>query len=271
MSFEAFFKAHPLFHHSDLVRYLESLGNFNQNTLKAALQYHLAKNHIARISRGYYLVTSTYLPGIHVENDHLLIAGRIAPDAIISYHTAMEFHALAYSIMPVVYFNSGARIGHLDTEYGRYQQLAHPSALKPRNIFLETKLHDRAGIDIRVASIERTLVDCLHRPELSGGWEEIWRSFESINFLDIEKLINYAVQLGNATTIAKLGFFLEQHADQFSVEEKTLQTLEHLRPKSRHYMDKHDKENAKTLKRWNLIAPLTIIKRMWEELKNDPF
>lgn len=271
MSFEAFFKKYPLFHYEELVEYLESSGAFNQNTLKAALQYHLAKKHLARIRRGYYLVTNNYLPDIHIESDYLLIAGRMTDDAVISYHTAMEFHALAYSVASIVYFNSDERIGQLICEYGQYQQLSHPAPLKPDSVFLETKLHDRMGMDIRVTSIERTLVDCLHRPELSGGWEEIWRSFESINFLDIERIINYAVQLGNATTIAKVGFFLEQHQKQFSVEEKQLERLAHHKPKSRHYMEKSHNGSVKNCQRWNLIVPLAVINKTWEEPHNDTF
>lgn len=47
------------------MEYLRLSDDFNQNTLlKATLQYHLAKKHLARIRRGYYLVTNNYLPGI---------------------------------------------------------------------------------------------------------------------------------------------------------------------------------------------------------------
>jgi len=271
MRFEAFFKQHPLFHYEELVGHLRSLGDFNHHTLKAALQYHLAKKHLARIRRGYYLVTNNYLTGIHIESDGLLIAGHMAPDAVISYHTAMEFHALAYSVGSIVYFNSEERIGQLVGEYGQYQQVSHPGPLKPNDIFLETKLHDRMGMDIRVTSIERTLVDCLHRPELSGGWEEIWRSFESLPFLDITRVVHYALQLGTASTIAKLGFFLEQHREQFSVKEEELNQLARYRPKSRHYMEKRYKGQVKNVKRWNLIAPLTVINKSWEEPHHDTF
>ncbi len=270
MSFETFFKTHPLFHYEELVVYLQSLGNFNQNTLKAALQYHLAKKHLARIRRGYYLVTNSYLPNSHIENDYLLIAGRMTHDAVISYHTAMEIHALAYSVGSVIYFNSNERIGYLSCEYGQYQQLVHPAQLKPQKVFIETKLHDHMGMDIRVTTIERTLVDCLHRPEFSGGWEEIWRSFESINFLDIERVIKYVLELSNATTIAKVGFFLEQHQEQFSVKTEELAHLEKYKPKSRHYMEKNYRGDVKNLQRWNLIVPLDIINKTWEE-QNDNF
>lgn len=269
MSFAAFFRKYPLFHYDELVEYLSSSGGCNQNTLKAALQYHLAKKHLARIRRGYYLVTNDYLPGFYIESDHLLIAGRMTNDAVISYHTAMEFHALAYSLASTVYFNSDERIGLLFSEYGQYQQLSHPTQLKPDDVCLETKLHNRMGVDIRVTTIERTLADCLHRPELAGGWEEIWRSFESMNFLDIERLINYAIRLGNATTIAKVGFFLEQHQEHFSVKEDQLHQLAHHKPKSRHYMEKAHIGPVKSLQRWNLVVPLAVMNKIWEEPSND--
>ncbi len=270
MNFEAFFKKHPLFHHEELVAYLRSFGDFNRNTLKAALQYHLAKKHLARIRRGYYLVTNDYITSSHVENDHLSIAAHMTCDAVISHHTAMEFHGLAYSVSQIIYFNSDVRIGKFTCKYGQYQQLAHPAALKPEDIFIETKIHDRMGMGIQVATIERTLVDALHRPELCDGWEEIWRSFESIHFLDIERLMSYCLRLGNATTIAKLGFFLEQHKEQFDVKKSHLSKLMQHRPKMCHYMDKHYKGAVKNLKHWNLIVPEFILNKSWEEPYNDP-
>lgn len=269
MNFETFFKKHLLFHYEELVEYLQDSGNVNKNTVKAALQYHVTKKHLARIRRGYYLVTNDYLPGSHVENDSLLIAGHMTPDAIISYHTAMEFHAIAYSVGSIVYFNSKERIGYLDCEYGQYQQVTHPVSLIPNDVFIETNFHDRMGMDIRVTTVERTLVDCLSRSELSGGWEEIWRSFESINFLDIERAINYALKLNNATTIAKLGFFLEQHQAQFSVKEEQLNRLVQHKPKSRHYLEKSYNGPVKNLQRWNLIVPLAVINKHWEEPHHD--
>ncbi len=90
-------------------------------------------------------------------------------------------------------------------------------------------------------------------------------------FLDVERTIHYALQLSNATTIAKLGFFLEQHQQQFSVKEEQLNELIPYRPKSRHYMAKDYKGIVKSLKRWNLIVPLAIINKDWEEPYDDTF
>jgi len=45
---------------------------------------------------------------------------------------------------------------------------------------------DRMGLDIRVTSLERTLVDVLDRPGISGGWEEVWRSLEMVEYFNLD-------------------------------------------------------------------------------------
>ena len=79
---------------------------------------------------------------------------------------------------------------------------------------------------LRVTNLERTLVDVLDRPGLSGSWEEIWRSLESVEFFDLDKVVEYALLLGNATTAAKVGFFLEQHRETLMVEDRHLKELQ---------------------------------------------
>ena len=70
----------------------------------------------------------------------------------------------------------------------------------------------------RLTSLDRTLVDVLHRPDLAGGWEEVWRSLESVEYFDLDSVLEYALLLENATTAAKVGFFLEQHREPLMVE-----------------------------------------------------
>ena len=78
--------------------------------------------------------------------------------------------------------------------------------------------HERSGVKLRVTGHERTMVDALDRPNLTGTWEEIWRSLESVEFFDLEQVIEYTRLLENATTAAKVGFFLEQHRESLMVE-----------------------------------------------------
>ena len=75
-------------------------------------------------------------------------------------------------------------------------------------------------------SLERTLVDVMDRPHLSGSWEEIWRSLEMIKHINIDNVIEYALLLNNSTTIAKVGYYIEQHRDVLDIADYQLHALD---------------------------------------------
>jgi predicted transcriptional regulator of viral defense system len=62
-----------------------------------------------------------------------------------------------------------------------FRGVLFPKALREKEEELfGVNREDRAGLQVRVTSLERTMVDLLDRPDLSGGYEEIWRSWEEI-------------------------------------------------------------------------------------------
>ena len=124
---------------------------------------------------------------------------------------------------------------------------------------------ERAGMEFRVTSLERTLVDVLDRPDLSGSWEEIWQSLESVEFFDLDKIVEYALLLGNATTGAKVGFYLEQHREPLMVEGYHLKTLQDLRPRQPHYLDRAKRKFGRLVSKWNLVVPREVFERAWGE------
>jgi predicted transcriptional regulator of viral defense system len=198
--------------------------------------------------------------------DPFLLAGKMTPDAVMAYHTALEYHGKAHSVFRHFYYLSGRN--SVPVSFRGYE---FRCVLKPRALLLKGKDDfgvnetERSGIEIRVTGLDRTLVDVLDRPNLSGSWEEIWRSLESIEFFDIDHVMEYASLLGNATTISKVGFFLEQHREALMVEEEQLEALRILRPQQPHYMDRSDRSSGTLVSRWNLVIPEEVIKRSWEE------
>jgi hypothetical protein len=122
---------------------------------------------------------------------------------------------------------------------------------------------DRQGLLVRVTSPERTLVDVLDRPRLAGTWEEIWRSLESIPAVDVEHVVAYASLLSSATTVARVGFFLEQHRSRIRVTGHQLQILHALQPASVSYLDKGARGTL--VRQWNLVVPEEVLHRSWEE------
>ena len=43
-----------------------------------------------------------------------------------------------------------------------------------------------------------------------GGWKEIWRSLESVEFFDLDAVTDYLFKLASSVTVAKVGFYLER-------------------------------------------------------------
>jgi len=124
---------------------------------------------------------------------------------------------------------------------------------------------EHRGLEVKVASLERTLVDVFNRPVYSGSWEEIWRSLESVEFFDLDLVLEYVKLLDNSTTAACVAFFLEQNKDRLLVDDKYFDALRKLRPKQPHYFDSRQK-NGKLLKDWNLLVPEEILNKSWDEI-----
>ncbi|MCK4485602.1 MAG: hypothetical protein KAU38_02450 [Desulfobacterales bacterium] len=103
-------------------------------------------------------------------------------------------------------------------------------------------------------------------PKLGGGWEEIWRSLESVEFFDLDQVVRYALFLGNATTIAKIGFYLEQHRDALMVDDAHLQNLQAHRPKQPHCLARTGKAPRRLVAEWNLVVPEEILRQSWAEV-----
>jgi predicted transcriptional regulator of viral defense system len=102
-----------------------------------------------------------------------------------------------------------------------------PELTARKNEDFGTTIITRKDTEIKISGFERTLVDLLSRPYLAGGWEEIWRSLESIEYFDLDTLYEYLLLLDNTTAFAKVGFYLEQH-----------------KPKSLHYMQRQNRKNG---------------------------
>ncbi len=147
------------------------------------------------------------------------------------------------------------------------------SVLAPRNLQLNDRdyfgvfFRNRSGVELKITTLERTLVDVLNRPDLAGSLEEIWRSLESIEFFDLDQVVEYVQLLNNATTAAKVGFFLEQHQETLMVDDTYLKTLRRLSPEQPHYFDRGKRKNSIFVKNWNLLVPPEITHKTWEEVK----
>ncbi len=263
---EIFFRQHPIFVHQTFAQALSDNGAKNPNTLKNILAHHLHRGHIVRIRRGLFAsIPYGANPKTHPINP-FLIAANLTDDAVVAYHSALAFYGVAYSSSYRFIYLTAHKPKMCEFRDESYQASLFPSALiNNSQTHSHVNTEDVNGMGIHVTSKERTLVDVMDRPLLGGGWEEIWRSLDMIERLKVDHIVDYALLLENATTIAKVGFYLEQRQIELNVAHNQLAILQKHCPTSPHYMDGVSKEKCKFIKQWNLMVPLSLINRNWEE------
>ncbi len=267
MKHENFFRHHPVFTGEELAKHLSSHGEVGERTQEAFLAYHQKTGRVVRVRRGLYAVVPAGTDPDSYPIDPLLIAAKLTPDAVLSHRTALEFHGRAYSVQEYFTYSASRPLERLTFRSYVFRGAMFPQALRragKENIGVLTA--ERAGLELRVTSLERTLVDVLDRPDLSGSWEEIWRSLESVEFFDLDEVVTYALLLANATTAAKVGFFLEQHRAPLMVNDRHLQALRDLRPRQPHYLDRSRRKAGRLAAGWNLVVPREVFERAWEEV-----
>ena len=267
MKHDEFFRKHPVFTGEELAAYLSSIGETGARTQEGVLAHQIKNGRLIRIRRSLFAAMPPGADRASYPVDPFLVAGKLTADAVLSHHTALEFHGRAYSVQGYFTYSAANPIGPVTFRSHVFRGATFPSALgRAGRENYEVLQMERAGMGLRVTSLERTLVDVVDRPDLSGSWEEIWRSLESIEFFDLDKVVEYARFLENATTAAKVGFFLDQHRDALMVEDRHLQTLQELRPRQPHYLERIKREPGRLISEWNLVVPRELTERVWAEV-----
>lgn len=267
MKHDGFFRKHPVFTGEELAKHLSAHGEVGGRAQEALLAYHQKAGRVLRIRRGLYAVIPSGADTDSYPVDPFLVAAKLTPDSVLSHHTALEFHGKAYSVYTHITYSASRPLGSLKFRSHVFRGTKFPQALvRAGKVHAGVLTAERAGMNLRVSSLERTLVDVLDRPDLSGSWEEIWRSLESVEFFDIDTVVEYALLLGNATTVARVGFFLEQHREPLMVEDRHLKALHDMCPRQPHYLDRSRRKSGRLVSEWNLVVPREILERAWGEV-----
>jgi len=268
MRLNAFFSRHPVFTTEEVADFLRRRGSDSRWTQKALLAHHEQQGHVVRLRRGLYATVPSGVDPANVSVDPYLLASKLTDDAVLAYHTALAFQGKAYSTLNRFLYLTTHRTRPCSIRSQTFRGVLVPKGLRAKDRGLAyVREHDRLGLSVPVTTLERTLVDVLDRPELSGDWEEIWRSLESVEFFNLDVVLEYALLLGNATTTAKVGYFLDQHRERLMVDDTLLQALKQHSPRQPHYMDRNAPGECQLESEWNLIVPACVAERAWEEVR----
>ena len=261
-----FFDSTPVFTRAEFEAARAAAAKRSPRTTDSLLRRYVADGRLVRVRGGVYAVVPRGADAAAAPVDPYLVATKLSSDATLGYHAALQFWGKAYSVWQRFHFlteSSTRAFEFRGLEFVPVKVSIPLRGLPAADLQVTEQRH--GGGTVRVTTLERTLVDVLDAPANAGGWEEIWRSLEMIEFFDLDAVILYTSKRGSALTAARVGFFLDQHRETLMVEESHLERLRKLRPRQPRYLDARRKP-GKLVASWNLIVPDEVLDRTWAEV-----
>jgi predicted transcriptional regulator of viral defense system len=249
---EAFLFSHPVFSWSEWKK--EVGDSRSEKTLRNLLSYYLKRGRLKRVDGVYCVVPPLTEPSTFIP-DRFLVASKLSPDSVLSYHTAFEILGFANQVFTTTYYSSLRYKRPFSHQGIRYVCVRLPHSLKSNPFFGVVRV-ERMGMFVRVTSAERTLAECLDRPEYCGGFEEAIRCISSLPFVDEELLKAYLNLRGKVVLFGKVGWVLEQLRERLFITEGFLQWLKGMSPKHPVSVCRGFEGEKVFVKRWNLVVPL---------------
>ncbi len=261
-----FFATHPVFRYEDFLAAHGAGGPRSRLASASSLRQHVAAGNLLHIRRRLYATVPKGIDPDRAVVDPYLVASKLMDDATLAYHAALQFHGKVYSVWNRFHYFTSKRTPPLSFRGIEFVPVQPASAIRTLPAFgggVVTLRHQ--GGRVRVSTVERALVDVLDAPAKGGGWEEIWRSLQMVEFFDIKAVVDYASRLGSALTAARVGFFLEQHRESLMVEESHLEAFRKMAPKQPGYFDVR-RPPGRLVPRWNLIVSESLLEQQWGEV-----
>jgi len=213
---------------------------------------------LRRIRRGLYATTGR-LPGSTPPHD-FAIAVALADPSALSHRTALHFHGFSDQVPRTITCTTTAKVVTPAMRLGR------PTAGRSSvwvvdglRVELVTVIPSRFfGIEevwvdqrtrVPITDRERTVLDAFATPARIGGMSEALAILEGhLSSLDLRKLAAYAVRLGVAATVKRVGWALES----FGAQEDVLAPLLAFPVKMTQPLDPRRARKGSVIPRWKL-------------------
>lgn len=164
------------------------------------------KGWIQAVGRGRYLLNSAERgPDALPDTDPLRVGSRITRPYYFAYGTAANLRGLTTQTPRVYLLASPTR---RQTKLARPVRF-HVVPLAPHKFFGFEET-DRRGTRIRISDLEKTVLDCLDRPDLCGGLPGIVHVLTAARpHLSMGRLVEYLGRFKNHSLAQRLGYLLE--------------------------------------------------------------
>lgn len=181
------------------------------------------------------------------------IATKVAEDAFVCYHSALEYYGVANQVFNVVTVGSNKRFNSFDFDDIEYVR-------KPAKHFVQVMNIVTAGV--RITSLERTIIDCINDMDEAGGIEEILNALDQIRVLDEGKLLETLDAYNSVFLFQKTGYILEQFKDKLYLSDAFFEKCKSRLTNQVKYVLQDEYNDISFNSKWKLMAPTNLKSRI---------
>lgn len=216
----------------------------------------VGKGWLERIEKGKYLIVPLEAgPERTWTHDAFVIAGHLVRPSMVAYWSALSYWNLTEQVPRITYVQTTAR-----------KENRAPEVLGMRFRVVRVKAHKFFGehLDhvreepIRVTDREKTIVDSLDRPDLSGGLPEVAKALvEGDGEFHWGRLTGYLGRFGSGAVVKRLGFLVETMDLRQPPDEEVLESWQRLLTAGISRLDPScSRETHRIATRWRMAVNL---------------
>ena len=228
---------------------LRAFPQAKESTVRELLSDMTKRGLLMRIKDGiYYIIPyeespETFMPDWHIIAKYLVKEAK----HYIGYYSALQIHNLITqpSLKEQIVVNKQIRPSEIKIKEVTFQFIYHNET----HFFGEKKTWVDDFNKVSCSDIEKTIIDCLFKPDYAGRIVEVARAIYSTKEkLDYNKLLEYAIKFDSQAVIKRLGYLLEL----FEIETEIVKELQKLKSASYVVLDTELPKTGKRNSRWSI-------------------
>ena len=210
---------------------------------------------LMRIKDGvYYIIPFEKDPESFMPDWHLLTENLVnGIDHYIGYYSALQIHNLITqpSLKQQIVVAKQIRPSIINVKNVPFQFIYH----NPDHFFGVKKMWVDNFHKVKCSDLEKTIIDCLFKPDYAGGIVEIATAiYISRDKIQYDKLLAYAQQFNSQAVIKRLGFLLES----LEINQPITKELRKRRTASYVVLDTELPKDGKLLSKWSIMQNIDI-------------
>ncbi|MEG1235991.1 MAG: transcriptional regulator [Flavobacterium sp.] len=228
---------------------LKALPESKESAVRELLSDMTKRGLLMRLKEGvYYIIPYEESPETFMPDWHL-IARYLVKDAkhYIGYYSALQIHNLITqpSLKEQIVVSKQIRPSEIKIKDITFQFIYH----NENHFFGEKKIWIDDFNKVQCSDLEKTIVDCLFKPDYAGGIVEIAKAiYETRDRINFKKLLDYIKDFKSQAVIKRLGFLLEI----LEIDNEIVQELLNMKTASYIQLDTELPKSGKMISRWSI-------------------